>query len=157
MPGFRRQGGFQRSLRSAESSCRSAAASRRLARSSAICAAGTDGPRVLSGESIPDAVAAVRPFRPLAALVNCCPVGVATTAVAELVASADDMPVGAYANGMGVADSETGWRFEPGHGADRAAYVAAARRWIELGARWLGGCCGTTPEYVADLCELTRT
>src|SRR5204863_6291973 len=39
---------------------------------------------LLSGESLADAVWAVLPFRPLAVAVNCCPVDVATGAVATL-------------------------------------------------------------------------
>jgi homocysteine S-methyltransferase len=112
------------------------------------------GARVLSGEPLGEAVAAALPFRPLAILVNCCPIDVATEAVQALVSLAGDVPVGAYANGLGKPDAVAGWSFAPGHGADRRAYLAAAREWIELGARWLGGCCGTTPEYVADLRSL---
>jgi S-methylmethionine-dependent homocysteine/selenocysteine methylase len=118
------------------------------------CARSGGGARVLSGESLEHAVAEVRAFRPLSILVNCCPVDVATAAVEELVRllpPADGVPVGAYANGVGEADDAKGWRFTETHGATRAEYAAAARRWIALGARWVGGCCGTTPEYVADL------
>jgi S-methylmethionine-dependent homocysteine/selenocysteine methylase len=60
----------------------------------------------------------------------------------------------AYANGMGAPDAVAGWRFVPGHGASREAYRDEVRRWIALGARWIGGCCGTTPEYVADVRRL---
>ncbi len=112
------------------------------------------GARLLSGESLDDAVAAVREFEPLAILVNCCSVATATEAVERLVARAGSTPVGAYANGLGLPDDVRGWRFEAGHGADRAAYVDAATRWLDLGARWIGGCCGTTPAYIDDLRRL---
>lgn len=112
------------------------------------------GAQLLSGESVADAVAAVRPFAPLAILVNCCPLDAASDALEVLVASACATPVGVYANGLGRPDDALGWRFEAGHGADRRAYVAAASRWLDRGARWIGGCCGTTPAYVDDLRQL---
>ena len=115
------------------------------------CAAGA---RVLSGEALEDAVRAVVPFEPLAILVNCCPLAVADEALDALLAHAGTIPTGVYANGLGRPDAADGWRFEPGCGADRAAYRAAARTWLARGARWVGGCCGTTPETVADLCGL---
>lgn len=109
------------------------------------------GATLLSGESIATAVEAVRPFAPLAILVNCCSPTIATAALRELRASAGATPVGAYANGLGRPDDALGWRFEPGHGTDRAAYVTAARTWLDLGARWIGGCCGTTPATIDDV------
>lgn len=112
------------------------------------------GARLLSGEALDDAVAAVRAFEPLAILVNCCAVATATEAVERLVRLAGSTPIGAYANGVGLPDDALGWRFESGHGAGREAYLAAATRWLDLGARWIGGCCGTTPAYVEDLARL---
>lgn len=112
------------------------------------------GARLLSGETVADAVAAVRGLGPLAILVNCCALDVAGDALRAIVAAAGAIPAGAYANGLGRPDDVAGWRFEPGHGADRAAYRRAAAGWLDAGARWIGGCCGTTPEYVADLRDL---
>ncbi|MFO0931179.1 MAG: homocysteine S-methyltransferase family protein [Planctomycetota bacterium] len=109
------------------------------------------GGRVRSGEPLAEAVAAVRPLRPLAILVNCCPIDVASEALDAIVAAAGDVPAGVYANGLGTPDDVAGWRFEPGCGADRAAYRAAVERWVARGARWVGGCCGTTPAYVEDV------
>lgn len=117
-----------------------------------------EGARLLSGESIEEAVSAVRPLGPIAILVNCCAVPTATQALLALVAATRGaVPVGAYANGLGRPDDALGWRFEDRHGADRAAYVEAATRWLDAGATWIGGCCGTTPEYVADLRGLLAT
>jgi homocysteine S-methyltransferase len=33
-------------------------------------------------------------------------------------------------------------------------YSAAAEGWIEIGARIVGGCCGTTPAHIAALAAL---
>lgn len=112
------------------------------------------GARLPSGEPVADAVAAVRDLGPLAILVNCCAVEVAGEALGAVVAAAGAIPAGVYANGLGRPDDVLGWRFEPGHGADRAAYRRAASAWLDAGARWIGGCCGTTPAYVADLRDL---
>ena len=111
------------------------------------------GTTLLSGEPLADAVAAVRPLRPLAICVNCCPVDVATAAVATLVGLVEGVPVGAYANGLGRPDAEMGWALDPAAGAGPDAYLAAVDRWVAAGARWIGGCCGTTPEYVRRIAE----
>lgn len=113
-----------------------------------ICAPGA---RLLSGEPIVEALDAVRPLAPLAVMVNCCPLPVATAALQALASVETSIPLGVYAHGMGRPDDVSGWKFEPGAGSDRAAYRAEAATWLGLGARWIGGCCGTTPEYVADL------
>ena len=106
------------------------------------------GGRLLSGEPVKDAVAAVEALEPLAILVNCCAPEVATQALAELRA-ATDRPVGVYANGEGRPGGASGWRFAGG--TSDAAYVAKARRWLAMGAALVGGCCGTTPRTIAAL------
>ena len=113
-----------------------------------VCA---PGGRLLSGESIAEAVAAVEPHDPLAILVNCCSPPVASEALAELLV-ATDRPVGVYANGRGRPDDETGWRFEGG--TSDHEYVREARRWLDMGARLVGGCCGTSPRTIAKLAGL---
>ena len=110
-----------------------------------------EGPRLPSGETLAEAVRAMRPLAPLAIGVNCCATAVATAGVEVVRREAPDVPAMAYANGVGVPDDAAGWRFVAGHGASREAYRDAVRRWIALGARWIGGCCGTTPDYVADV------
>lgn len=110
-----------------------------------------DRARLLSGESLTDAVRAVEPLEPLAILVNCCDPAAATRAVQGL-AAATTRPVGAYANGEGRPDDRDGWSFDGGTPDD--AYVEHARDWLDAGARILGGCCGTTPETIARLAAL---
>ena len=109
---------------------------------------GSDG-HLLSGEALEDAVAAVLPLEPHALLVNCCPLDAATLGLATL-AKVSPLPRGAYANGRGRPDDESGWRFDD-HGADRATYRAAVRRWIAEGATLIGGCCGTSPDWLDGL------
>jgi S-methylmethionine-dependent homocysteine/selenocysteine methylase len=38
---------------------------------------------------------------------------------------------------------------------DAKAYANLAARWLPLGANVLGGCCGTSPEYIAHLKALS--
>ncbi len=33
----------------------------------------------------------------------------------------------------------------------------AARRFVDLGVRMIGGCCGTTPEHVRAMAEVVKT
>ncbi len=113
-----------------------------------------EGGRLLSGESIAEAVRAVEPLGPLAILVNCCTLPVATEALEHLL-RATDLPVGAYANGEGHPEDRQGWVFEGG--ASDSVYVAAAGEWLHRGARLVGGCCGTSPATIRALGELLRT
>lgn len=109
------------------------------------------GAQLLSGESIVEAVGAVEELEPMAVLINCCAPAVATEALHALQ-GATPLPLGVYANGRGRPDDTTGWRRRGGT-RDRR-YIAEARRWLELGARVLGGCCGTTPRTIARLARL---
>lgn len=111
--------------------------------------------RLLSGESLDTAVAAVLPFAPAALLINCVSARDMRTAFRALRA-ATTLPVGCYAN-TGVPDpiGEAAIRRD----IDPAGFVEASRGWVEDGARIIGGCCGTTPEYIEALtqCHLPET
>ncbi len=67
----------------------------------------------------------------------------ATPAALELVAAHWPGPYGAY--------PETG---EDAPALTPAALAGEAGRWIEAGARIVGGCCGTTPDHVRALRDL---
>lgn len=133
------------------------------------------GGTLLSGEPIEEAVRAVEPLAPAAFAINCTPVTLATRAAADL-AHTTGVPFGVYAN---VGD----WRppaaiaaqagVEPGE-ADRPgffaktfgasnmfevtaeAYVQHAASWRELGAAFVGGCCGTRPAHIEQLAARLR-
>lgn len=105
--------------------------------------------RLLSGEALADAVAAVLPFAPEAVLVNCIPVAQVDSALRALrYATPRDVAVGAYGN-VGHVDDAVGWTLTDA--VSPAAYAAAARGWRALGAEIIGGCCGTTPEHIHAL------
>jgi len=104
--------------------------------------------RLLSGEWLSDAVAAVLPFEPLAVLVNCLPAETAREAVCQLVQAAGPIPVGVYAN-TGWADADGRWT--QGGSEEPAVYAERASGWVDGGARLIGGCCGTTTAHIAAL------
>jgi homocysteine S-methyltransferase len=113
---------------------------------------GVDG-RLLSGETIAAAVNAVRPFRPTALLVNCIPSDAAEAMLRELQGEVDDVPCGVYAN-VGRPDPEQGWVNTDA--VDPQRYARYAEGWLSTGARLIGGCCGTTPEHIRRLANISR-
>jgi S-methylmethionine-dependent homocysteine/selenocysteine methylase len=127
----------------------------RLATVGFVCAVpGRGGPvRLLSGETLHDAVARVRPLGPAAIFVNCAAPPVITAALREL-RELTTLPIGAYAN-VGHVDDERGW--SPDGGITGERYAEHAAEWIALGARVIGGCCGTHPAHTAALRRLIDT
>jgi homocysteine S-methyltransferase len=106
----------------------------------------SDG-RILNGESIQDAIRSLEAYKPAAFLVNCTPseyIGFALRKMNEI----SKVPIGAYAN-IGKAEPVSGWEFT--HELDPVAYAKQALSWVELGAKIVGGCCGTTPEHILAL------
>ncbi|MGH2562286.1 MAG: homocysteine S-methyltransferase family protein [Thermomicrobiales bacterium] len=110
---------------------------------------GDDG-RLLSGETLAEAVARVTPHDPAAILVNCAPVRVIDAALEEL-RTLTALPIGGYAN-LGIADPEMGWAPDEAVSGDQYANMVAP--WLRHGARVIGGCCGTTPEHISRLRDL---
>ena len=105
-----------------------------------------NGPvRLLSGETLAEAVARVLPLGPAAVFVNCAPVDVIAAGLRELGALTT-APVGGYAN-AGHVDDEVGW--SPAGGMSGDEYGRHVAEWLKLGARIVGGCCGTHPVHTA--------
>ena len=103
--------------------------------------------------TIAEAVATFRPLAPAAFFIQCTDHDLVSPALTALVAEVGGSAVvGVYAN-----DGRT-WIDMRWHG-DRVtprAYAAAALEWREIGARVIGGCCGTTPEHIAALRDALR-
>jgi len=135
-------------VREAESAARAAAATGLPVLMSFVC--GSDG-RLLSGEPVSDAVRAVLPHRPTALLVNCAPAPDIEGPLREIAAAAPGVPFGAYAN-VGRPHPVHGW--EATDAADPEAYARYAARWLDLGARLIGSCCGTGPVHIRCLRKL---
>jgi S-methylmethionine-dependent homocysteine/selenocysteine methylase len=114
-----------------------------------VCAAADRGDptRLLSGETLSDAVARMTPLGPAAIFVNCAAPPVITAALREL-RELTTLPIGAYAN-VGHVNDERGWSPDGGIAGER--YAEHAAEWIALGARVVGGCCGTHPAHTAAL------
>ena len=109
----------------------------------------TDGAgRLLSGEAIADAVRALEPEGPDALAINCVPARRLAVDLERLAESAGDVCLAAYGN-LGLPDDESGWRFADELSPE--AYAGVARDWLNLGARLVGGCCGTTSLHTAAL------
>lgn len=101
----------------------------------------TDGAgRLLSGEPIEDFARALLelPCPPDALGINCVAARALGADLARLAAAAPDVPLAAYGNTYG----------DPLAPED---YAALAASWARLGARLVGGCCGTTAAHTAAL------
>jgi homocysteine S-methyltransferase len=110
---------------------------------------GDDG-RTLGGVSMQQAVELAAAAAPLVYFVQCTRYDVVERALAALLEAVDGAAaVGVYANDARI------WKRFAWHGArvSPAAYGEAAQRWRDMGARLIGGCCGTGPEHVAELCR----
>lgn len=100
--------------------------------------------RLLGGDSLRDVVAAFGEAFPDALLLNCAGIE-ALDAPVEALRQAWDGPWGVYPNAC-VGDAAD-W----GRRAGDAELAQAAKRWLEVGASVLGGCCFTTSETVRRL------
>ena len=112
----------------------------------AWCSFVTAGPgRLLSGEPLRDAVAAVEDLGAEAVLLNCIPTAAALPDLESLLGCAT-VRAGIYPN-VGHARGVEGWRRELMLTPEDFALRMEA--FADLGATILGGCCGTQPEHVA--------
>ncbi len=114
-----------------------------------------------SEESLEQAYAAIRDLPVSGHLANCCPPESIESAMPALTAMAGEY-CGGYANtfmpipeqwtldGKGESDGFLAVRDD----LDAGAYTELAARWLAAGANVLGGCCGTSPEYIARLRQL---
>ena len=102
--------------------------------------------QVKSGESILDAQSAVKEAGASVMFANCSQVPEITVAFKALNGN-EEMPLGAYA--QGAVYEGRGWDFEDSMSPEQ--YLAHAKEWARLGARAIGGCCGTTPEHIKAL------
>jgi len=115
-----------------------------------VSAIARDDGELLGGQSLAEMVPLVEPLGPLALMVNCGNHRVVTTALRKLSAAKPTVPLGGYAN-MGSPAEDEGWSFTDELSPGR--YVDVAREWVRLGARSLGGCCGTTPAHIKALAD----
>lgn len=109
--------------------------------------------KLFSGESVTAAVQAVAPLGVAGLLINCTPSTTIQVPFAELhaAARAQALPVlltGLYAN-IGHTNDISGWTSTAE--VSPLEYARLATGWLKLGAKAVGGCCGTTPAHIAAL------
>jgi homocysteine S-methyltransferase len=109
---------------------------------------------LLGGEPLQDVVRAVEPFQPLFIGVNCVSAEVATTTIRHL-REITSLPLSVYAQGDGLVDDESGWKTTEEQLLD--GYLQAASSWLASGVQIIGGCCGTTPNYIRSLHQLVSS
>lgn len=109
--------------------------------------------QLLSGEDLSAAVAGVAEHGPLAVLLNCCHPAVIGPALRQLpaVLSGTGILYGGQAH-LALPPPGITWEY-PGN-CSVQEYAAYAQGWVDQGARVVGGCCGTTPAYIAALGRL---
>jgi len=105
--------------------------------------------KLFTGESLAEAARALAPLGVEALLVNCAPPDDITAGLRELLPHTR-LPAGAYAH-IGRFDPPE-WLFTDEFPPEK--YGAVASEWKRMGARILGGCCGTTPDHIAALAAL---
>ena len=105
------------------------------------------GGRILSGEDAGEAAGAV--FLPgvMAAGTNCTAVGDVLPALTAM-AAATPLPLVVYANNAWYEEDSAFLAADPVT-PDRYGFCALG--WITVGARLIGGCCGTGPRHIAAL------
>jgi len=101
---------------------------------------------LFTGETLAAAAAALEPLGADALLLNCAPPDDITAGL-QALAPHTRVPFGAYPH-IGRFDPPE-WLFTDEY--PPARYGQVAGRWKKLGARILGGCCGTTPDHIAAL------
>ena len=108
---------------------------------------------ILSGEDLDVAWAHIRPLPVAGFLVNCTPQTQIEAALERMQWSGDSRPIGAYAN-CGSEGPDGAW--VPDTSTPPEAYAQSAALWKSLGARIIGGCCGTTPAHLRAIRDALR-
>lgn len=106
--------------------------------------------RLTGGEDLTDAIAAIADLGPSALLVNCGSPGNLTRDLEILLDNFEGIK-GIYANAPGQFAGHGQWTYP---GDPVAQYSAYCKRWLEMGAELIGGCCGTTPEMIGRLHQI---
>jgi len=112
----------------------------------------TDGAGLLlSREPLEAAVKALRGLGADAIGVNCVPARRVAAELRRVAENAPNVPLAAYGN-LGPPTDPDGLHFTDE--VTPADYAALAKDWLALGARLIGGCCGTTAAHTAALRHL---
>jgi homocysteine S-methyltransferase len=117
-----------------------------------------DIPVLRSGEPVSAAVAAALALGARAVLFNCSQPEVmeaAVVAARQAVASAGaTVDIGVYANAFPAQSKKATANaviLDIREDLDPRSYVSWAQRWVDQGATMVGGCCGISPQHIAEL------
>ena len=103
-----------------------------------------------SGETIKDAMKIIDKFYPAVIMTNCVHPELAGK-ILNTFKSLTDRPLGVYCN-IGNPELFDSGKFEVCITSEE--YYEYAIKWKKMGVRVIGGCCGTTPEYIKMLKKL---
>lgn len=117
--------------------------------------------RLRSGETVNEAIDALRGLPVAGFLANCCAPESILSAMPDLAATGAEF-VGGYANTFTpVPETWTLDGSEPTSGfidlrqdLDPDSYGAHVNAWLDAGATVIGGCCGTRPAHIRRIAEL---
>ncbi len=135
------------STREAVIATRAAATTGKEVATSFVCR--EDG-QLLSGDKLEDAAREVVAAGASAILLNCISARLMPGLLSRLRASIA-VPIGCYAN---IGSPEANACDEPRDDVDVEDFAKASSDWVRAGARIVGGCCGTTPEYIEALTRM---
>lgn len=111
---------------------------------------------LFSGEPISEAVSIINKYSPDVLCVNCIHPHLVEPVLTYLK-TLTDIPLGAYAN-IGDPNYKADPKHKEGDPMKRTVspdeYLKYAQKWKSLGAKVIGGCCGTNPLYIAKLNSL---
>jgi S-methylmethionine-dependent homocysteine/selenocysteine methylase len=111
------------------------------------------------GEPLGEAVRLIMRLSPAAFSLNCISPVFMGLPLANLQSAlrglprGENVPIGVYAN-AGAPGVEHGTFLRD---VDPGAYAEFARTWVNAGVALVGGCCGTTPEYIRATAEAFRS
>lgn len=103
-----------------------------------------DASKLLSGESVLEAMQVCEGEGAVIFLVNCAGMKVIEDAIKNIAKSCT-IPFGGYANN-GVPDEVKGWRFTDEVSGEE--FSEHCKRLLEMGAAVIGGCCGMSPYHI---------
>ncbi len=100
---------------------------------------------LLSGEKLEDVIEEIKKYSPLVILLNCIPPSLATRGLKKLREIFSGF-IGVYAQGEGIPEQKEGWKFDKR--MNSVLYLKKVKEWLKYSPKIIGGCCGTTPEYI---------
>ena len=115
-----------------------------------------------SGESLTEALTAVKNYDIDAFLINCCSANMTSEAM-KIFANEVKKPFGGYANseivdyielGDDALDNAEDLQRESRKPINANQYTESVKEWIKTGASIVGGCCRTTPQHIEKIHQM---